>query len=126
MVSATEAIVVVISPADRNGRSTRLSLVNADDAGDQERDDRGRQERQAEPDIGAIAGERADGRVRRDREIGKAQHRVDRGEADGRRGKDRAGHDAVEHELDDISEQRPLRASPAAREGLATNSTSDI
>ena len=56
-------------------------------------------QRQAEPDIGAIARERADRCVRGDGEIGKAQHRVDRGQADRRRGEDRAGHQAVQNQV---------------------------
>ena len=104
MVSATEAIVVVMRPAGRKGRSTSVSLTTPTTPGDQERDRGGRQQRQPQPHIGAVAGKRADRRMRRDGEVRKPQHGVDRGEADRRRGQDRAGHHAVERRAGDVGQ----------------------
>ena len=94
--------------------AARLVGGDAEHAGDQERDEQRGHDRQPELHIRDVAGEGADRRVRGEREIGKAQHRVDRGQPDGRHRQDGAGHDAVEDELQDFG-QHPVRTVGRAR-----------
>ena len=60
--------------------------------------------------IGDVAREGPDGGVRGHGEVGKAQHRVDGGEADGGHGEHRAGHEAVEEQLQGLVDQRRTQA----------------
>ena len=60
-------------------------------------------------------GKGADRRVRGEREIREAQHREDRGQADGRHRQDGAGHDAVDDQLQDSGRRRRAMAHTTFR-----------
>jgi len=79
-------------------------VEHARDPGHEEGCADGGPRRQAERRVGDVAGEGADGGVRGHREVRKAEHREDRGEADGRHGQDRAGHQSIQEELERLSQ----------------------
>ena len=109
-MSAIEAMAVVMNPAGRNCFEHRLVADHTDRTGSEEGHDHRRQDRQPKLGVGDIAREGADGRMRGEREIRKAQHGVDRGQAYGGHRQDGAGHRAVDDELRYLREQRRHRA----------------
>ena len=83
-------------------------------AGRQERHERRRHQRPAQSDIRQIPRERTDRGMRGHREVGKSQHRVDRGQANRGRGQDCPRHHPSEAVILAYATSRNLNAPPAA------------
>ena len=120
-----EPIATVSGPDRRRGLSVMCSPMTPTRPATVKADDQDGYNAQAEPGVDPPAGERADGGVGRDGEIGKAQHGEDRRKPDCRHRDQGAGEQAVDdrlgklrsHQRQTVIASRPsaARQSRAAR-----------